>query len=155
MRQDIGLGLLEYRLIILTRTQRQGEAAEMLIYEVNVTVDEDIAAAYAGWLSDHIQKVMTIKGFSGAQWFFRVPGEEGLTGENKKHWTVHYMVESKESLDDYLATQAAALRQEAIDRFGGKFTVERRILHLLSVAVNPEELARFQQLSQAAESANP
>jgi len=120
----------------------------MLIYEVNLTVDDDEAPAFAGWLSEHIQEIMKIKGFSGAQWFFRVAGEEGLEGSDKKHWTVHYMVESKEDLDDYLANHAPKLRQEANDRFGGKFTVERRILHLLSVAVNPEELARFQQMAQ-------
>jgi len=120
----------------------------MLIYEVNLTVDDDVAAAYAGWLSEHIQKVMTIKGFSGAQWFFRVPGEEGLENSDKKHWTVHYMVESQEDLDNYLANHAPKIRQEATDLFGGKFTIERRVLHLLSVAVSPDELARFQQLAQ-------
>lgn len=116
----------------------------MLIYEVNLTVNDEIASVYAGWLADHIQRMMKFKGFSGAQWFFRLPEEEKPELKDKKLWTIQYLVDSPESLDEYLTQHAEAMRKEASDRFGERFTSERRILHLLSVAVNPEELARAQ-----------
>jgi hypothetical protein len=114
----------------------------MLIYEVNLEVEDDAAAAYAGWLADHIQKMLTFKGFTSAQWFFRLPEEEGREATSKKLWTVQYMVESTESLEEYFQQHAEATRKEAEDRFGGKFKAERRVLHLLSVAVNQEALAK-------------
>ena len=42
----------------------------MLIYEVNLTVDEDIATEYSTWLREHIREMLTIDGFEAAAWYW-------------------------------------------------------------------------------------
>ncbi len=109
----------------------------MLIYEVNIEVDESINYKVAGWLTDHIQRVLQCKGFQAAQWFFRLPEDEGKQPEGKTYWTIQYLVQDRESLQSYFKNDAPSLRQEAIDKFGDKYSVSRRVLQLLSVAGNP------------------
>ncbi|MBX9696435.1 MAG: DUF4286 family protein [Cyanobacteria bacterium] len=105
----------------------------MIIYEVNLEVDDDINHKMAGWLPGHIEKLCTMKGFNGAHWYFRRPEDEGKqTGRTL--WTIHYLVESRQDLDNYLNGHAESMRQEAFDKFGDKFSASRRILNLLTIA---------------------
>lgn len=108
----------------------------MLIYEVNLAVDEEIKFKFAGWLPDHIARMLELDGFKAAYWFFRNPGDEGMP-ESSVLWTIQYVVQDRARLDNYLKGKAAEMRQEAIDLFGDKFTASRRILQLLSVAGQP------------------
>ena len=108
----------------------------MLIYEVNLEVEEEIKFRFAGWLPDHITKMLETEGFRAAYWFFRNPEDEGLP-ESMALWTIQYIVSDRAVLDKYLTGKAAQMRQEAIDLFGVKFKATRRILQLLSVAGLP------------------
>ena len=114
----------------------------MVIYEVNLTVDEDIAASYAGWLTEHVREMVTFKGFGSAQWFFRLDDEEELPVTDKKLWTIQYLIDNVDSLNDYLQNHAERVRRESAERFGDKFTAQRRILHLYSIAANIDEMTR-------------
>ncbi|MBI5172405.1 MAG: DUF4286 family protein [Candidatus Obscuribacter sp.] len=106
----------------------------MIIYEVNLEVDESIKFKYAGWLPAHIEKMMTMPGFMNAYWFFREPQFEGKD-PNKTLWTIQYFLKDQESLDQYLNNQAKAMRQEALDLFGAEhFKAERRVLYPLAGA---------------------
>ncbi|HEY9785347.1 MAG TPA: DUF4286 family protein [Candidatus Obscuribacterales bacterium] len=106
----------------------------MLIYEVNLEVKEEAKYSFAGWLPEHIHKVLETKGFQGAHWFFRNASEEGRTDDGTILWTIHYLVENQQSLDEYLSNRAPEVQKEAIDRFGDQFKANRRVLHLLSIA---------------------
>ncbi len=109
----------------------------MLIYEVNIEVDESINYKVAGWLTEHISKMLEYKGFKAAQWFFRLPEDEDRKPDGKTLWSIQYLVENKELLQDYLQNHAQKNHQEAIDQFGDKFSATRRVLNLLSVLGSP------------------
>ncbi len=106
----------------------------MLIYEVNLEVKEEAKFGFAGWLPGHIDKILKFEGFKAAQWFFRNHEDEGREPDGSQLWTIQYIVEDQKNLDEYLQKHAEKMRQEALDKFGDKFTASRRVLHLLSVA---------------------
>lgn len=109
----------------------------MLIYEVNLDVDDEVKFSFAGWLPEHIQAMLKIEGFQVAYWFFRKPEDEGMQDRTRTLWTIHYVIEERRHLDDYLSNKAEMMRKEAVERFGDKFIASRRILHLLSAAGQP------------------
>lgn len=111
----------------------------MLIYEVNLEVDEDINYRYAGWLPDHISKMLQFKGFQAAYWFFRKPEDEGREPTTKTLWTIHYVVQDRQCLDEYLNVHASEVRKEALANFGNGFKADRRILNLLAASGMPQE----------------
>ena len=104
----------------------------MLIYEVNLTVDEDIADEYSAWLREHIRAMLKQDGFEAAAWYVRSDGAtalpDGDAPANPRQWTIHYEVDSAEALQHYFDTGAAQMRQEGLDRFKGQFSAERRVL---------------------------
>ena len=106
----------------------------MLVYEVNLEVKEEAKFAFAGWLPGHIDQMLKFDGFKAAQWFFRNHEEEEREPDNTQLWTIQYVIESKENLEAYLKKHAPKMREEALTKFGDKFSATRRVLHLLSVA---------------------
>jgi hypothetical protein len=77
------------------------------------------------WLkTKHISDMLKVKGFKHSTLFI----DDG--NEKKTHdvVSVHYIVDSRESLVNYFQNEAKEMRQEGIDKFGGKFTAHRRIL---------------------------
>ena len=95
----------------------------MLIYEVNLDVDRDAAEAVAAWLPGHIDELLELDGFQGATWYERID-EAG----DRVHWTVHYELRDRAALDAYIRDHAARMRQDGLDRFGGRFSASRRVL---------------------------
>lgn len=109
----------------------------MLIYEVNLEVDDDINFKMAGWLPNHIEEMLKLKGFQSAHWYFRRPEDEDSSVDGKTLWSIHYLVENRESLDEYFEKHAEKMRKEGKEKFGEKFSASRRVLNLLSVAGYP------------------
>ncbi len=105
----------------------------MLIYEVNLEVDEDINHKMAAFLQEHLQKMLDFKGFKSAYWYFRRPEDEEREPTHTL-WTVQYVVDSQNDLDDYLNNHAQNMRSETDALFQGQYRATRRILHLLGVA---------------------
>ena len=103
----------------------------MVIYEVALSVDAEIADAYAAWLAPHIDEVLAVPGFVSAEWWAVEPpdgdAEAGDLGA-RVEWVVHYRVESRAALTTYFEEHAARLRGDGLDRFGGRFTATRRVL---------------------------
>ena len=95
----------------------------MVIYEVNLAVENDVAEEMATWLRDHIGEMLAIDGFEGAAWYQR----EAETG--RQQWTVHYRLTGQRALDAYFDEHADRMRQDGLDRFGGRFDATRRILY--------------------------
>jgi hypothetical protein len=112
----------------------------MLIYEVNMEVDEDINYKVAGWLSGQIEKMLTFKGFKMAYWFFRKPEDENIKVTNKIFWTIQYVVGDRASLDNYLKEHEAKMHVEANTQFGGKMNSNARTLYLLNIMGSPDKL---------------
>lgn len=104
----------------------------MLIYEVNLTVDGDVAPDFSAWLREHIREMLKLDGFDAAALYVRsddpdaLPEDDAPTGA--RHWTVHYQVESRDHLRNYLDTHAERMRQDGLDRFEDRFAAERRVL---------------------------
>ena len=95
----------------------------MVIYEVNLTVDAEIANEYSAWLRPHIKEILELDGFLSAEWF-EVEAED----EAQVHWCIQYRVKDRTALETYFVEHAERLRGDGLERFGERFTAERRIL---------------------------
>ena len=105
----------------------------MVVYEVNLSIDRDVAPAFSSWLALHIRQMLALPGFSGAQVFRRRPDDEGLVDDGRVHLTVHYRLEDRAALERYLESDAPRMRGEAQRRFGGRFAATRRVLEATSI----------------------
>ncbi|MDP6364044.1 MAG: DUF4286 family protein [Candidatus Poseidoniia archaeon] len=107
----------------------------MIIYEVNLTVDPDIADEYAAWLKPHIAHILEIDGFLGAEWFERDAAADGATsrGGDKVRWTIQYRLRDRVALEAYQRDHAPTLIHEGQARFGGRFRASRRVLEPMKI----------------------
>ncbi len=101
----------------------------MVIYEVNLCIDEEIYAEYLVWLKEHVQKMLQFPGFLQASFF--KPEQECNAAQEKL--TVQYQLESRDALEKYFTEFAPKMREDGIRRFGNKFSAERRIFHVQAV----------------------
>lgn len=102
----------------------------MVIYEVNLSVDEDIYQDYKKWLDEHIQQMLRFPGFLNATAMHQSMRDES---DSKKHLTVQYQLESAEDLQNYFNEHAPKMRGDGVKRFEGRFTVARRTFEVESV----------------------
>ena len=97
----------------------------MIVYEVRVAVDHEVAAEYRAWLEPHIREVLAIEGFEHAELY----AEDDAQGHVV--WTVRYQLRDRAALESYLRDHAPRLRDEGQARFGGRFTASRRVSELV------------------------
>lgn len=98
----------------------------MVIYEVNIKVKEDIFNEYVAWLVPHIEEMVNFPGFLGHVRSIDTEGGDSEYG----FLTVHYFVESKGCLDDYLENHSSRMRGDGEKKFGGAFSATRRVLNV-------------------------
>lgn len=96
----------------------------MIIYEVNLDIDRSIEADYATFMAHHIDEMLQFDGFEKAEWFER----EGEGNEKIVCWTVQYHLRSMTELEHYFEHHAARMRSDGKNKFGNRFTANRRIL---------------------------
>ena len=96
----------------------------MIVYEVNLQIDSQVADDYAAWLKPHIEHILQIKGFRHADWYVCD------SSDDKVHWSIRYHLDKRSSLANYLDNYAPMLIQEGIDKFGDHLTSNRRIMVL-------------------------
>lgn len=96
----------------------------MILYEVRLDVDADVAAEYRDWLGAHVREILALPGFVRAE-ILSEPRAAGRVG-----WCVHYWLRNRDALEDYLRDHAPRLRADGLARFPGRFTGERRVLAL-------------------------
>lgn len=101
-----------------------------VLYEVNISVDEDVLPAYMEWLAVHVQEMLAFDGFMSAE--VTEPDGPGPfpvsdSGKHRIRRTVLYRVASLELLESYFSTHAARMREDGIARFGGRFEATRRV----------------------------
>lgn len=94
----------------------------MVIYEVNVVVQPEIAEEYPPWLYAHVEAMLTLPGFVAGT----VLREEYEGTEQR--FVVHYRVESRQALERYFSEHAERMRSDGLRRFGNKMSATRRIL---------------------------
>ena len=95
----------------------------MIIYEVNLSIETVLETSFIPWLKTHINKMLKFDGFIDASLF--IDAENNHTSKN---WVVQYKVESMAHLEDYFNLQAKRMRKEPLDRFCDGFTATKRIL---------------------------
>ena len=100
----------------------------MIVYEVNLTVDRDIADEYAAWLEGHIGEMLALPGFESAEWLENVDydDEEGAD----PRWTILYRLGSHDDLTRYFEEDAERMRADGLERFGTQFQATRRVLRV-------------------------
>lgn len=99
------------------------------IYEVSLTVDRDLAAAFDEWLAAHMRDMLALPGFVSARSFVVDTDEPGRVGR-----IAQYVLESEEALDEYLQGPAAAMRESAALLFEGRYSASRRVLRSADAA---------------------
>lgn len=105
-----------------TRQTRQD--SDPVTYEVNLSVDAEVADAYLEWLHAHIGQMLALPGFLDARLAEVLePVEAG-----RRQWSVAYRLRDRAALEAYLAGPAARMREDGQRRFGGRFQASRRVL---------------------------
>lgn len=96
----------------------------MVIYEVNLDVDHDVFNDYYSWLMEHAKEILKFDGFQKAE----IGLIEQQDEQAKKKIRVSYTIASYHDLQTYLTQHATKMRAEAINKFGNKFSANRRVI---------------------------
>ena len=103
----------------------------MVIYEVNLSIDNEIYQDYKIWLDEHILEMLKFDGFLNATVMRQsVNADES---DAQTHLTVQYQVERAEDLQTYFTEHALKMRGDGVKRFEGRFTATRRTFEVESV----------------------
>jgi hypothetical protein len=97
----------------------------VIVYEVRVAVDREVADEYRAWLEPHIRQILGIAGFEHAALYAEDDDEGHVV------WTVRYQLRDRAALESYLRDHAPQLRADGQARFGGRFTASRRVSELV------------------------
>lgn len=107
----------------------------MIIYEVNLTIEENIYGEYCSWLTDHISLMMKQQGFIG----YNMSADIEKSGSYKSI-TIWYYLDNIDSLNNYLKNYSKDMRNDGINKFGDKFSASRRVFESKECFVNAEYL---------------
>ena len=94
----------------------------MIIYEVNITIDEIVYNEYIDWLNIHIKKMLKYDGF------IKVERYKHLNQPLTKNIILHYYISSYKKLDNYLKFNSKKMRKDGTDLFKNNTIIKRRIL---------------------------
>jgi hypothetical protein len=97
----------------------------MIIYNVTVNIDNDVRDEWLKWMKEvHIPNVMKT-GFFTESRMLRLIGDEESGGTT---YAIQYTCETMRDFELYRDGFSPALKQEASDKFGEKFTAFRTLL---------------------------
>lgn len=96
----------------------------MIVYEVNLKVDADIAGAFGDWLQAHVEDMLALDGFLGAR-IFQVDVEAPGT---VVEYCTRYQLMDRAALEYYLSHHASRMRDAGLKRFPGAFSATRRVM---------------------------
>lgn len=103
----------------------------MVIYEVNLNIDEEIYSEFLLWLKEHMKHMLQFPGFIQAS-LFKPEREESDVQEKL---TVQYQLENRDDLQTYFTEFAPKMREEGISHFKDKFSANRRILTVEGIII--------------------
>ena len=96
---------------------------ETVLYEVNLDADAAIEGPFDTWLRDHIADVLQFGGFLSAE----ILGDPTAPAGRIRR-IVQYRLRDQASLDAYLRDHAPRMRAQGVEKFGERYTAERRVL---------------------------
>ncbi len=96
----------------------------MIEYEVTLLVEDAIADAHRRWLHEHIAGMLALPGFVDACLAELVDPQT----PDHRGWCVRYRLRDEAALATYLREHAPAMRRDGLERFGGRFQAQRRVL---------------------------
>ncbi len=101
----------------------------MVIYEVNLSIDNDIYPDFMKWLKAHVEEMLSLPGFMQAR--LLKPEEEATS--TQEAFTVQYQLKSRADLQRYFTEFAPRMREAGIQGFNDKFSAKRRVYELQAV----------------------
>lgn len=101
----------------------------MIIYEVNLNIDDDIYPEFKVWLNEHVKEMLQFPGFIQASFLKQEKDKDSC----QEKLTIQYQLNDKEALDRYFSEFAPMMREKGLALFKNKFFAERRIFELLDV----------------------
>jgi len=102
---------------------------KMIIYNVTTNIHESVHDQWMTWMQEkHINDVLATGKFSSAR-MVKVLIEEEMGGIT---YSIQYITENKETLQQYYDEDAPRLREEALALFGDKMLAFRTELELIS-----------------------
>lgn len=104
----------------------------MIIYSVQCRVQSESAEAWERYFLDtHLDDVLNTGCFTSYVFKKEISDEA-----NEMLFIADYYSPSQESLDTYNREFAAALKQDVMDHFSGKFTAQRQIFQLIGASTS-------------------
>ena len=100
----------------------------MIIYEVNLKITKTIYVEYILWLQKHIKDMLKIKGFKK----YFIYQQKSSKNKSNNHLVIHYIVESKELLNDDIDNNSKNMRKTP-PQFKDNIIITRRMLVKLDV----------------------
>ena len=102
----------------------------MYIYNVTINIDETRHDEWMQWMKEvHIPEMLATGKFTEAK-MCRVMVDEEMGGLT---YSVQYTTKDKNTLEQYYIEDAERLRQDGMDRFGGKFVAFRTELEMVDL----------------------
>jgi hypothetical protein len=98
----------------------------MIVYNVTIQVDHDIEKEWLEWMNTvHIPNVMATGCFlEGRISKLLLDDETGIT------YSIQYVLENMQKLDEYQQKHAAKLQKEHSDRYENKFVAFRTVMEV-------------------------
>jgi len=101
----------------------------MIIYNVTVKVDKDVAAEWTDWMkAEHIPDLMNTGLFIDYR-LCRLLDQDEMEGIT---YTVQYFADNLEHYNTYIAEHSGKMRDKAFKRFGNKFIAFRTVMEVES-----------------------
>lgn len=105
-----------------------------VIYECNFSVESAVVQEFVAYLRAHMKEIV---GLDDGKLFDRatlcVAENEGLHDSNRSHLCARYRARSRFRLQEYFDKAGDRLRKDMLEKWGGRFEVQRRILVIDSV----------------------
>ncbi len=110
----------------------------MIIYEVNLIVENSIRKEFLEWLNTHITEMLGFKGFEKASIFEDITKKDRTKTSQTPQSTdphfeicVQYQIKEQQHLDHYFNNNAQKMRKDGLNRFNNQFKANRRILSFI------------------------
>lgn len=97
----------------------------MVVYEVSIDVDAPLRADYLAWLRGHVDEILALPGFTGADILEVL---DPACGDGWFGVCVQYRLRDAAALESYLREHAPRMRADGIARFGDRMRARRRVL---------------------------
>lgn len=100
----------------------------MIIYNVTINIDETVHTQWLQWMKQkHIQEVLNTGKFISAR-MVKVVVDQDIEGQT---YSIQYLAENRQMLEQYYQEDAPRLRQEGLQLFGDKMLAFRTELEVL------------------------